>query len=160
MSSHYCRSLSVQNVFVFLTPRYTFVTRGYLMFACKMLQVICGNLHLLWDAKCLCTVCFSMVRCSFTLDPTVHPVSSMCTVLHAEHIILDTTFFLRQRFGLDDIWHVPHPSGQFCFTFGGAKTFDKGSPFIKCIFTFCMRDRFKTPKARRLNSSLMNGNFN
>ena len=48
-----------------------------LMFACKMLQVICGNLHLLWHAKCLYTVCFSMViyRCSFTLDPIVRPVS-------------------------------------------------------------------------------------
>jgi hypothetical protein len=81
------------------------------------------------------------------------------TVPHAEHIILYTTFFFRQRFGLDDILHVSHPSVQFCFTLGGAKTFDKGWPFIKCIFTFCMRDRFKTPKARRLNSSLMNGNF-
>jgi hypothetical protein len=54
--------------------------------------------------------------------------------------------------------HVSHPSGQFCLTLGGAKTFDKDSPFIKYIFTFCMRDRFKTPKARRLNSSLVISN--
>ena len=96
------------------------------MFACKMLQVICGNLHLLWDAKCLYTVCFSIVRCSFTRDPIVRPVSPMYTVPHAEHVILYTTFFFRQRFGLDDNLHVSHPSGQFCFSLGGAKTFDKG----------------------------------
>jgi hypothetical protein len=58
-----------------------------------------------------------------------------------------------------DILHVSHPSGQFCFTLGGAKTFNKGWSFIKCIFTFCMCYQFKTPKACHLNSSLMNGNF-
>ena len=129
------------------------------MFACIMFQVIGGNLRLLWDAKCLYTVCFSIVKCSFILDPIVRPVSPMYTVPHAEHIILYTTFFFKQRFGLDDILHVSHSLGQFCFTLGGPKTFDKGWRFTKCIFTFCMRDRFSTPKAFRLNSSLINGNF-
>jgi hypothetical protein len=74
----------------------------------------------------LYTVCFSIDRCSFTRDPIVRPVSPMYTVPHAEHIILYTTFFFRQRLGLDDILHVSHPSGQFCFTLGGAKIYDKG----------------------------------
>jgi hypothetical protein len=97
--------------------------------------------------ECLYTVSFSMVRYSFTLNPIVRRVSPMYTVPHAEHIILYTTFLFRHRFDLDDIMHVSHPSGRFCFTLGGAKTFDKRWLFIKCTFlrSICVID-LRPPK--------------
>ena len=66
---------------------------------------------------------------------------------------------IKQRFRLVANLHVPQLRGQFCLFLGGPKTIDNDLPFTKCILTFSIRDRFNTPKARPLYSSLINGSL-
>ena len=61
----------------------------YVIFLCNVFKIMSdwSGRPLLWDSKCLYTVCWSIFNCSLIREPIVLPDSPTYTIPQCEHVI-------------------------------------------------------------------------